>query len=881
MRTPGCNESESDARQQEDGGQKMSDSTVQAVNTNPTNGAEQDNRSPPNILYRYPMAWFGAVWAAGTLVASSPGIQSPTWMPAMAVGIGLLLLAGLISHKISWLATTCVAFSTLMAACAFGLMRAPVGGDSLSSIAKRQSQSVALRGVISAVATWSPSQFEVEVAAGEKDAWLTQWTVDWYEIRNGTRWDGIRCRSKLMAPGRIYGLLPGDIVEVFGSLRSIPAATNPGAVDYAELAGRQDRYVSVKTESVNQIHKISSSSWFWYSRLRGWAVQKADKILHENIVCGQAPLAAALVFGQREQVDWELQQQLMTTGTIHMLAISGLHVEMIAGTLLIVCVVLSVRPQWMLRIIVGVSLLYAGLAGGNPPVLRAVVLVAGTSFARYWGLRSSLFNLLGLAAFLLLLLDPDNLHKPGVHLSFVAVATIGVFHQGAAGRLTRRSALQSLLEESLSRPRRWLLSLWRSLKDAMRISFWVWLMTCPLIWLNFNLVSLIAIPLNALLGLPLMVGLVAGLLTVVVGWFPPLGWIPGIVAGLSLELICRQVELADGIPWGHFWLPSPPTWWTVVFYLTTVVWLVICQQRFRGLLAGMLVAWIAIGVSIYLPGPRGLVGGSLDLQSSKSSALDCTFLDVGHGTCVLIELPDGRLWVYDAGRIGAENRSFRYIAPSLWAVPSARIDTMFVSHADSDHYNAIPQLLERFRFGRVVSTRSFWSSQAEGAIAVRKALDQKAIPMQTLDSLVSYDAACDVGVVVVHPPPDFRGETDNASSLCLQLEYAGTRILLCGDIEGSGLIALCEQPNRRCNILMAPHHGSLTVDVTGLLDWCQPEVTVISGGERSIRDAVLENYKNSPMLGVTFRDGAIRVSIKADGSFETLRWSGQGWSRLE
>ncbi len=60
----------------------------------------------------------------------------------------------------------------------------------------------------------------------------------------------------------------------------------------------------------------------------------------------------------------------------------------------------------------------------------------------------------------------------------------------------------------------------------------------------------------------------------------------------------------------------------------------------------------------------------------------------------------------------------------------------------------------------------------------------------------------------------FRGETDNADSLCLQLEYAGSRLLFTGDIEGSGMLALCEQPPRDCAVMMAPHHGSLAFDAT-------------------------------------------------------------------
>lgn len=116
---------------------------------------------------------------------------------------------------------------------------------------------------------------------------------------------------------------------------------------------------------------LESSFKFPLQRLRGYAVRAVDQALHRHIAWGQAELAAALVFGQREQVDWESQQQLMATGTLHMLAISGMHVEIIAITLLIVSQLLALRRGTVAILVIGVCTAYAGLAGSNPPVLRA------------------------------------------------------------------------------------------------------------------------------------------------------------------------------------------------------------------------------------------------------------------------------------------------------------------------------------------------------------------------------------------------------------------------------------------------------------------------------------------------------------------------------
>jgi competence protein ComEC len=134
---------------------------------------------------------------------------------------------------------------------------------------------------------------------------------------------------------------------------------------------------------------------------------------------------------------------------------------------------------------------------------------------------------------------------------------------------------------------------------------------------------------------------------------------------------------------------------------------------------------------------------------------------------------------------------------------------------------------------------------------------------------------------VLHPRDSLTAESDNASSLCLLIEYAGRRILLPGDLEGSGLLNLVALPERPCHVLMAPHHGSLSHDPSDLLAWCQPEITVISGNHRATQPRVLQLYSRPEShLGVTFRDGAIQIRIDELGELSGWHWAGDAWAPL-
>ena len=96
-----------------------------------------------------------------------------------------------------------------------------------------------------------------------------------------------------------------------------------------------------------------------------------------------------------------------------------------------------------------------------------------------------------------------------------------------------------------------------------------------------------------------------------------------------------------------------------------------------------------------------------------------------------------------------------------------------------------------------------------------------------------------------------------------------------------GMYRLLELPERPCHALMAPHHGSLTKDPTDMLQWCRPELVVISGNHRAVRPAVVERYApQTETLGITFRDGAIRWAVHGDGETMALRWNADQWEPL-
>lgn len=832
-----------------------------------------------HVFYRHPL-----IVAAGLLFL---GIQFAQFLDLGSVSVVLFVTIPICVCVALWLSWS--AHARWKWLCAFALIfqvgvavsefqRSPEEDD-LSRFATRASQPIVFRGTVASAASWSPNPNHRPLDP-RSEPWRTRWDLQLTEVRDTATWKPVQCRSTLVVDGRIDDLLPGDEIEVHGEYRRVFSVTNPGSFDFATHARREGVFIGCKAEGRQQIEIVGLSQTHRLRRIRGIAVRYVDSVLHRHIWEEHASLAAALVFGQREQVDWQQQQELMATGTLHLLAISGLHVELVAATILFCCVVAGASNRTTFLVLCLICVAYASLAGGKPPVVRAVIIVLAFSWARVAGRTARIGNVLGLAALLLLAWRVSSFQNVGVQLSFLAVGTIAVFVRGREPGETLADALGKVVASESSFLRRWATLIWKWLVDGTKLSGWVWLLTCPLVWTQFHVVAPISVLLNVLVSIPLVVSLLSGIATALVGPIPILGSLLGSICSAGLAVVQAIVGVGVRVPLGHLWLPAPSVIWVVVFYGVAAVWLVVFGTRKNRWLATILVALLVGGVGLKCVGKRGYIAETSPLWATNTDVeqcLKCTFLDVGHGTCVVLEMPNGQVWMYDAGHMGAAERSHEAVAAALWELPTARIHKLIVSHADSDHYNAVGGLLPRFAIAEIVSTPQFWASED---LPVKDLLAEVSNRRVSQVNMAAPQSGS-VGSVewrVLHPKSNWTGQSDNADSLCLLVEYGGRRILLPGDLERDGLLGLVQMPPRPCDILMAPHHGSSALDPTDLLQWCRPTWTVISGNHRAMRPKVLQQYEGrTSNLAVTFRDAAIQFCVYADGRIEALRFSGAEW----
>jgi competence protein ComEC len=267
--------------------------------------------------------------------------------------------------------------------------------------------------------------------------------------------------------------------------------------------------------------------------------------------------------------------------------------------------------------------------------------------------------------------------------------------------------------------------------------------------------------------------------------------------------------------------------------------------------AALLSAWVIVGL---LPVLR---------TADETPVLNCHFLSVGHGCAVLVELPDGRRLLYDAGQLGLPSAAARTIAETLWFHGVTHLDAVVISHADVDHYCALPHLMERFSIGHAyISPRMFKDNDPDAVRALDRALREQGVPREIIHASDRLLVGDDVQVEVLHPGSTGVEGSDNANSVVLAITFQGRRILLTGDLEPPGLGALLNDAPLDCDVLMAPHHGSGGSDPPGLIEWCSPETVVVSGSRRDVSPAVTRAYSaRGAKVFHTALDGAVTVTL--------------------
>ena len=257
------------------------------------------------------------------------------------------------------------------------------------------------------------------------------------------------------------------------------------------------------------------------------------------------------------------------------------------------------------------------------------------------------------------------------------------------------------------------------------------------------------------------------------------------------------------------------------------------------------------------------------LDHGSRSPMEVTFIDVGHGTSVLLELPGGRTVLYDCGSTSSTRFAVNTVSGVLWHKGISRIDAVILSHADIDHYSGVKGIAERFTVEKVFLSPMMMDSKSSSVGELLESLEDEGVEIAQVTAGDSIDLSKNVSMRVLAPEVSGDHFNDNSASLVIAVECHGRTVLLPGDLEKEGMERLLGQPPIKCDLLMAAHHGSSNSDPARFLKWASPKFVAVSCGVKKFSPVAKELFNQSgSVVKRTDVGGAISFVVEHDGRVE-------------
>jgi len=655
-------------------------------------------------------------------------------------------------------------------------------------------------------------------------------------------------RLKLSEEGQVSAVQEwhaGQLIS--GKFRLIipEGARNPHAFDYARYLRWQGVYAIA--EANFQAVKVTGRPGLTAitERWRHFALQQVHQIFDPE----HAGYMASLLLGLQAQISPELESVYADLGALHVLAISGLHVAIVSQFFLWIVEKMGVTRERALQTCILFIALYVLLVGASASAMRAGLMGGIMLAAQYARTSLAARTSWSLALMLMLLADPYQLWHTGFQLSFLV--TLGLIEWTPL-----------LLRLSWCR--------WTWLRSLAAVTLTAQLVSFPVLIHSFHLFS----PISALVNLvfvPVLSAVVlpAGYVALVLAFLhPALAVIPVVVveAVLSFTHTCLFALEKLPVPFRHW--PHPHVYWLCLYGLFLILVPLLWRNgyhRRRDLLG------YGLCLLLLLVAARQPFSGRDEVR--------ITFLDVGQGDSVVVEVGKKTVYLIDGGgTIGPySTEAWRkrrdpfevgkdVVLPFLRARGIERIDMLVMTHGDADHVAGLERVIPYFPVGMALGLPDDASAVQQRVLAL---LQEKGVPLVRAKPNATWSERPGVQWRWLHPGPA-SPLSGNDGSIVLQLEAFGRSVLFTGDLQEAGeRILLQAGLIQNIDVLKVGHHGSRTSTTEAFLHVAKPEVAVISAGRNNRYGHpsvdVLERLQQAgAAIYRTDVNGAVTLTIQAD-----------------
>lgn len=630
----------------------------------------------------------------------------------------------------------------------------------------------------------------------------------------------------------------GDRVEITGALKLPRRPRNPGEFDYARYLADQGIFYTLSVYKAEAVRVVEPAKESGFSLSR-WREKRMETV--KNLLPQEAPLLLGMILGWKENIPDEEYAAFQKTGTVHLLAVSGLHV----GFLLLFAEFLLRRlkiGKGKKRAIEMLFLLGYGTLTGWPVTIQRAVFMTGLGLlALQWGRMREPLDILGLSGVIILLFSPTAPFGISMQLSFAAVW----------GILVLLPVLTKLVP-------------WKNrLVTALLLPVAVEIAILPISMYHFQLCSVSSLFVN-----PFAVWLGAGIIllgllgffaasfgTVIAGIFLyPAGWM--------LKLLTVLVQEVSELNGSYFHTPQPPLLLLFLYYL--LLGAAFLTNEEEGRKWKRLFAMGAVGVWLLLFLPHSWADGNLHL----------TFLDVGQGNCAILTTPSGKNWMIDGG--GSEFYDLGASIPVPWLHRQGirEIEWMVSTHPDTDHLQGLIAAAREVKVKNLLLPDAL--KEAEEYRPLLRLVQEHGGNIWYGVCGESWHPETGMTAEVWYPAKGqgksrMERDTVNEESLIFCVRYADFSLLIPGDAGADSLRAMLKtKAAHPVTLLEVPHHGSRNSYCPEFYEAVRPELAVVqskSGNSYGHPHAEVVDYlaeQKIPLLR-TDESGCITVEVTEKG----------------
>jgi len=639
---------------------------------------------------------------------------------------------------------------------------------------------------------------------------------------------------------------PGDYIDIIAKLKLPRNYSNPGGRDIEKFCFSNNIYASGNVIKINNITP-EKHPYFNINHYRYIINNKINSSINNIPRFG---LMQALSLGLRANISKESWLVFQKTGTSHLMAISGLHVGLVSTMFFLLskkiwsrfyCAT-NLMPSRIFGSIIAsiMAVIYGAMAGFSVPTVRACIMVVVVTTLISIGKKIPGIQILALACFIIIIVDPLSVLSIGFWLSFGAVFSL---IYGVSGRINLNK-----------------------ITNTLRAQVSVFTLMLPMGLLFFNKVSIIS-PIANIIAIPYVSFLV----------------VPLCLFGSVLLLICE--------PLGNLLL-------NISMWFMNLIWILLeflanlnfSEYAFTSNHSIFSIILAVLGILILLA-PKGVPGKNfgficllpvlLNYNSNiNNSSFKFTVLDVGQGLAVVVQTKNHVL-LYDTGpKFGEYNDAgLESILPYLKINGIKKLDAIVLSHLDIDHRGGLQSVINNINY------KNLYTSDITRLQKLNNI--NQALPIKC-DSNTKWEWD-GVNFEIISENIDFAKHNNN--SCVLKISTGENSVLITGDIEqpreGSLLRNLAHKlPS---NILVVPHHGSMSSSSSDFIRAVNPQFALIACGYNNMygfpKRVILDRYKdNNSDIYSTVNSGAISFIVKSDSSIEApSQWrslSKKYWNRV-